>query len=385
MLTASRADGETMMNGSRLTQFKWTFAASGLAWLPARLSDMASVVWAPHNRAQSALMIMAAAALSSAASPGTSYRIAPSVRPGVMAGGDAAVGRHRLNVSLPAQAALVPPSTFQQLTPAEAFAANASLPISSLPNPPAKAFKLDGANADDRARALNCLTAAVYYEAASESLEGQAAVAQVVLNRLRHPLFPKTVCGVVFEGADLQTGCQFTFTCDGSLSRRPSLVGWRRASDVAERALDGYVMKPVGEATHYHTVWVVPYWRPTVVKLTQIGAHIFYRWAGGAGAPRAFNGRYAGAEPSPPQGLGLEDGAQLQTASNDGASQPQIIKVADVQPVALTAPDQGADAVAQTVQTQPEPAVASAPPKAPAKPSFFGSPKNAGVGAKPPW
>ncbi len=200
---------------------------------------------------------------------------------------------------------LPPPQTFQHLTPQDAVAVNAKIPFSPLPNPPAAPFRLDAARTEDNARALDCLTMAVYYEAGSQSDDGEAAVAQVVLNRVRHPLFPKTVCGVVFQGSTLSTGCQFTFTCDGSLSRRPSTDGWKRAQRIAQRALDGYVMKSVGEATHYHTIWVVPYWQPSVVKLTEIGAHIFYRWAGGMGRPVSFSGVYAGAEPAPPAIYGL--------------------------------------------------------------------------------
>jgi spore germination cell wall hydrolase CwlJ-like protein len=204
---------------------------------------------------------------------------------------------------------LPPPQTFQKLSPQEAAAQNAKVAFSTLPNPPAAPFRLDTATPIDRSRALDCLTMAVYYEAASEPDQGQAAVAQVVLNRVRHPLFPKTVCGVVLQGADLPTGCQFTFTCDGSLGRRPTELGWARARRVAERALDGHVEASVGEATHYHTVWVVPYWQPTVVKLTQIGAHIFYRWSGGMGRPISFAGQYAGGEPVPPALLGLTEPA----------------------------------------------------------------------------
>src|SRR5690606_26226798 len=125
---------------------------------------------------------------------------------------------------------------------------------------PARPFILESAAAEDRGRALSCLTAAIYYEAGAESANGQRAVAQVVLNRLRHPNFPKTVCGVVFEGAERATGCQFTFTCDGSLARAPSAAGWKRAEAVAEAALDGFVDEAVGHATHYHAVYVVPYW-----------------------------------------------------------------------------------------------------------------------------
>ncbi len=200
-----------------------------------------------------------------------------------------------------------PPQTFRQMTPQEAQAFNASIPFSDLPNPAAAAFKLDVADAIDHTRALNCLTMAVYYEAANEPDQGQAAVAQVVLNRLRNPLFPKTVCGVVLQGSTLPTGCQFTFTCDGSLGRPPSPAGWLRAQRVAERALDGYVEKSVGEATHYHTIWVAPYWQSSVVKLTRIGAHIFYRWDGELGRPASFRGLYAGAEPEPPVIHGYTD------------------------------------------------------------------------------
>lgn len=197
------------------------------------------------------------------------------------------------------------PQGFRQLTPEQAAAANANVAFSKAPNPAAAPFKLPAVDDANRARALDCLTMAVYYEAASESAEGQAAVAQVVLNRLRHPLFPKTVCGVVLEGSKLPTGCQFSFTCDGSLARQPSQAGWIQARRVAARALGGYVVKSIGEATHYHTMWVVPYWQPSVVKLTQIGAHIFYRWQGDAGLPSAFRQRYAGMEEQPPAILGF--------------------------------------------------------------------------------
>ncbi|HLY77916.1 MAG TPA: cell wall hydrolase, partial [Caulobacteraceae bacterium] len=173
------------------------------------------------------------------------------------------------------------------------------------PNPAATPFKLTDVSAFDRARAVTCLAEAVYYEAASQGDDGQAAVAQVVLNRMRNPAFPKTVCGVVFQGSNLPTGCQFTFTCDGSMARQPSADGWRRAKQTAERALGGYVQKDVGEATYYHANYVVPYWQSTVLKVAQIGAHIFYRWNGGLGQPGAFTGAYAGSEPMTPTPAGL--------------------------------------------------------------------------------
>ena len=101
----------------------------------------------------------------------------------------------------------------------------------------------------DKARALDCLAKAVYYEAASESEGGQRAVAQVVLNRVAHPAYPKTVCGVVYQGSQRRTGCQFSFTCDGSLARKPSATYWARALAVSRRALSGQVYAPVGLAT----------------------------------------------------------------------------------------------------------------------------------------
>lgn len=177
----------------------------------------------------------------------------------------------------------------------EAREFNGLVPVSALPNPPMKPFILPGTG-PERERALMCLAQAVYYEAGFESGEGQQAVAQVVLNRLRHPGYPKSVCGVVYQGSQRATGCQFSFTCDGSLARAPSAAAWARSRDVARMALAGYVHKPVGASTHYHANYVFPYWAVTLVKLRQIGAHIFYRMTGPTGAPEAFSGRYAGGE-----------------------------------------------------------------------------------------
>ena len=160
---------------------------------------------------------------------------------------------------------------------------------------PAKPFVLTG-SADARAKALRCLTQAVYYEAGFEPGEGQMAVAQTVINRMRHPGYPKSICGVIFEGAARATGCQFSFACDGSLAREPVPALWANAEAVARRALSGFVFKPVGTATHYHADYVAPYWAPTLVKLKQFGQHIFYRWTGPSGMLAAFRGRYSGNE-----------------------------------------------------------------------------------------
>ena len=180
-------------------------------------------------------------------------------------------------------------------TDAAARRINALKPFARTPVNPMRPFVLKAADAD-RARALRCLTQAVYYEAGREPLEGQEAVAQTVLNRVRHPAYPKSICGVVYQGAARSTGCQFTFTCDGALAWAPEPALWARAETVARRALKGFVFKPIGTATHYHADYVAPYWAPTLVKLNRIGAHIFYRWTGPSGEPPAFIGRYAGAE-----------------------------------------------------------------------------------------
>jgi hypothetical protein len=154
-------------------------------------------------------------------------------------------------------------------------------------------------------RSLDCLTAAVYYEAASELEAGQRAVAQVVLNRVRHPGYPNSVCGVVYQGpmrvvpSLAAGGCQFTFTCDGSLARTPSATGWARARRIAADALTGEVYAPVGLATHYHADYVFPAWAPTLSRVAAVGAHIFYRLPGANGARAAFLQRYAGYEPLP--------------------------------------------------------------------------------------
>ena len=174
---------------------------------------------------------------------------------------------------------------------------NAAMPNAFGALQPALPFDLRPATEADRKRALRCLTQAVYYEAALEPTEGQEGVAQVVLNRVRDPNYPSTVCGVVYQGAERTTGCQFSFTCDGALSRAPIAWAWDRAARVAERALSGHVATRVGTATHYHADYVHPWWAPTVAKITQVGAHIFYRWKGAPGESAAFVQKSAGREP----------------------------------------------------------------------------------------
>jgi spore germination cell wall hydrolase CwlJ-like protein len=153
----------------------------------------------------------------------------------------------------------------------------------SFAGPAAAPFRL-GAGSD---RDLQCLTEAVYYEARGEGRAGQAAVAQVVLNRVRHPAFPKSVCAVVFQG------CQFSFACNGAMRARRESGAWNRAQRVASEALAGAVAANVGNATHFHTIHVSPNWS-NLMRVGQVGLHVFYRFGGRAGRASAFN-----AQPQP--------------------------------------------------------------------------------------
>jgi hypothetical protein len=128
----------------------------------------------------------------------------------------------------------------------------------------------------ESARQLDCLTQAVYFEARGETPRGQAAVAQVVMNRVNSPSFPKTVCGVVFQGAATH-GCQFSFACDGSMRHELEADAWDRARLVAERTLSGVRLADIGQATHFHTTSVQPDWGPQMLRVAQVGLHIFYR------------------------------------------------------------------------------------------------------------
>ncbi|MGQ0660456.1 cell wall hydrolase [Sphingosinicella sp.] len=151
----------------------------------------------------------------------------------------------------------------------------------AMPNP---AWARDGAAAPFTAgrdpAALECLTQAIYYEARNQSDDGQRAVAQVVLNRSRHPNYPSSICGVVFQGSERSTGCQFSFTCDGSMNGGIDERAWARAERIAAAALRGSVYRPVGLALNYHTTAILPYWAPSLVQQAVVGDHIFYRLPG---------------------------------------------------------------------------------------------------------
>lgn len=185
----------------------------------------------------------------------------------------------------------------EKLSVEDAMAVNARIPVVGDVGAAAKPFVVPLADGKAYMRALDCLTSAIYYEAVNEPIDGQRAVAQVVINRVRHFSYPKTVCGVVYQGATRKTGCQFSFTCDGSLLRKPSTAGWTRSRSVARAALAGSVDGFVGLATHYHADYVFPYWAPTLVRQKIIGRHIFYRWPGTWGKQPSFAGAYQHAEP----------------------------------------------------------------------------------------
>jgi spore germination cell wall hydrolase CwlJ-like protein len=148
-------------------------------------------------------------------------------------------------------------------------------------------------------RALKCLSDAIYYEAANEPDDGQRAVAQVIINRMRHPTYPNSICGVIYQGSERRTGCQFSYSCDGSMARTPARPAYLRGQRVALQAISGSVYTPVGMATHYHATYVYPYWAPSLNYLGTIGAHRFYSWKGSAGRPNAFFSRHNNAEPFP--------------------------------------------------------------------------------------
>jgi spore germination cell wall hydrolase CwlJ-like protein len=196
--------------------------------------------------------------------------------------------------------------------------------------PAAQPFHFADGGALQSTRDLACLTDAVYYEARGESTAGQAAVAQVVLNRVRHPAFPKSVCGVVFQRAG-GVGCQFSFVCDGSMRRQREPGAWRQAEEIAARALDGAVMTTIGNATHFHTTGVSPGWGPQLLRVAQVGLHVFYRFGGHAGGPGSFS---AAPQHSAP---GAGEDPNL-VAADGGAPTGQLILASATTPAPAQAP-----------------------------------------------
>ncbi len=138
------------------------------------------------------------------------------------------------------------------------------------------------AKAETVAAEYLCMSQAVYYEAGSESTSGQLAVGEVITNRVRDHRYPNSVCEVVYQGATRTTGCQFTFTCDGAMDRKPVGRRWAKAQLVASQVMMGLNEERTGEATHYHATYVDPVWNSGLIRTSRIGAHIFYRFPRGA-------------------------------------------------------------------------------------------------------
>ena len=248
-------------------------------------------------------------------------------------------------------------------------------PVSPLPSAltrvstPAEPFHFSDGGALAATRDLACLTDAVYYEARGEGASGQAAVAQVVLNRVRHPAFPKSVCGVVFQRAVGGYGCQFSFVCDGSMRHAREPAAWRRAEEIAARALDGAVMASIGNATHFHVAGIDPGWGSHLLRVAQVGLHVFYRFGGSAGRPGSFNGEVQHSSPGDDPTLPTADGA---------ASAGQFILAS----ATTTAPAPAASAPPATPTAAPAKA-AAAQPKDPAPVKVDVAPKAPASAAAP--
>ena len=158
--------------------------------------------------------------------------------------------------------------------------------IDQRPRSPAERLALVGAG---RAKAEKCLANAVYFEARGESVRGQIAVAQVVMNRVFSPFYPNDVCGVVYQNAHRHLSCQFTFACDGIPDIVTEPDAWERAKRIARDMLDGRLWMPeVSKSTHYHAYWVHPDWVNEMKKVYKLGVHTFYRpraWGDGDDEP----------------------------------------------------------------------------------------------------
>jgi spore germination cell wall hydrolase CwlJ-like protein len=220
---------------------------------------------------------------------------------------------------------------------------------------PFRASQLNSLNAS---RELDCLTTAVYYEARGEGSAGMKAVAQVVLNRVRHPSFPKSVCGVIYQGAGKGRGCQFSFACDGSMRKRKDMALWDRARDIASRAMDGETMNTVGSSTFFHATRLQPNWRG-LTRVATVGRHVFYRHSGARGSASLL-------AQGPLRGSGaVLNGPTLYKVANEAsqAKKPQVVMASfAAEPVATITPTLISAASAfDSAKPTAAPAVDSAP------------------------
>jgi hypothetical protein len=130
-------------------------------------------------------------------------------------------------------------------------------------------------------RELYCLATAIYFEARGESYRGQVAVAQVVMNRVEHSLYPNSICGVVYQNQSWRNRCQFSFACDGRPERITERGPWATAQEIADKVTrDQLYLSEVASATHYHANYVYPHWAPRMTRMTRVGLHIFYKFRG---------------------------------------------------------------------------------------------------------
>ncbi len=250
---------------------------------PARASRVVSMASASRPLRRDAATWTAAAAMA-AASLALALTLRPA-RPDALPPPDAPPAPARAGP--PASSAPRPPPV--EASRAEAFHARLSvylaqesrmrrafLPPQAVSARPLRPVNVHLVKVTPGATPQACLAQAVYYEARGEPREGQAAVAQVVLNRARSGSHPASVCGVVFEGAS-RPGCQFSFACDGRLGgRRPAAAAWRQAETVAAEALDGRRVAGVEGALNYHADYVRPRWAAQLRRTAEIGRHIFY-------------------------------------------------------------------------------------------------------------
>jgi hypothetical protein len=228
-----------------------------------------------------------------AAIPSQTARMAPAAAPMIELPEAAAKAQASVPPNAEIQLASLPSLDATPDTPAIAATSLALIPLSEVPLPrpappmsPAERLNLKG---KDYARAERCLANAVYFEARSEPIRGQMAVAQVVVNRAFSGFYPNDVCGVVYQNASRHLACQFTFACDGKSKAITERRHWAVANRIARQTLDGQIYVPeVGKSTHYHAAYVRPNWAREMKKLVRFGLHSFYRpyaWGNGAEEP----------------------------------------------------------------------------------------------------
>lgn len=153
-------------------------------------------------------------------------------------------------------------------------------PVRTSPLPAARKFSrewVDTQPVSKGGEAWECLAQALYFEARGESVKGQFAVAEVILNRVESPRYPNTVCGVITQGTGRKYQCQFTYTCDGHPERISEKRAWERVGKVAAMSLETTERSLTDGATHYHTTAVKPSWASKYIRTAQIGVHRFYR------------------------------------------------------------------------------------------------------------